>query len=157
MEKSEGNNNNDAGDRTGAEENAKTDALNGSPQPSSSSSSSTLSRCFPLLLLLLSISLATTTPLYTRLRSTALPPPGPLPPLNTKPEFTLQRFLAPIFLLVLALLIPARTQLQKWIVSGVFVPIILHVHWGSLGCGSRSSSHGFALGTYTPDGTLHGE
>ncbi|KAF8426999.1 hypothetical protein EV426DRAFT_715257 [Tirmania nivea] len=96
----------------------------------------------------LCLALFAVTPLCAHLRATARPPPGPLPPLNTKPEFTVQRFLAPIVLLFLALLIPARTRLQRRIVAGLFAPAILRVHWGSLSCGSRSSAHGFALGVY---------
>jgi len=96
------------------------------------------------------LALFTTTPIYTYLRATALPPPGPLPPHNTTPEFILQRLFAPILLLFLALLIPARTRTQRWIVSGVFAPAILYLNWGSLSCGSRSSGLGLAIGaSYT--------
>ena len=99
----------------------------------------------PLLLL---FAVFTTSPLYTRLLSTAIPPPGPLPPPNTKSDFTLQKLFAPILLLFVALLIPARTQLQRWLVSAVFIPAILYIHWENLACGSRSSVLGFNIGAH---------
>ena len=100
----------------------------------------------PLLLL----ALFTTSPLYTRLLSTAIPPPGTLPPLNTRSDFTLQKLFAPIFLLFVALLIPARTRLQRWLVSGAFIPAILYIHWENLACGSRSPAFAYALGALYP-------
>ncbi|KAF8458161.1 hypothetical protein BGX38DRAFT_1156155, partial [Terfezia claveryi] len=63
------------------------------------------------------------------------PPSRAPPPHNAKPEFTLQRFLTPILLLFLALLIPARTRTQRWLVSGVFSPAIFYLHWGNLSYG----------------------
>ncbi|RPB21261.1 hypothetical protein L211DRAFT_851625 [Terfezia boudieri ATCC MYA-4762] len=93
------------------------------------------------------LALFTTTPIYSHLRATAAPPPGPLLPRNAKLEFTLLRYLTPILLLFLALLIPARTRTQRWLVSGVFAPAIFYLHWANLSYGCMNRVFGFVLAT----------
>ena len=134
------------GNGTGAGAGAQNVVDGGAGGESASCTSILFSRALKYTLPLLLALFITASLLYTRLLSTALPPPGPLPPLNTRSDFTLQKFLAPIFLLFVALLIPAHTRLQRWLVSGAFIPAILYIHWGNLACGSRSPWVTYTIG-----------